>query len=57
MDKIIRNRGGLHNRVARQIFLQPSTLNETEQFLKSKKIVFSRFQIAECCTSAKEMRN
>ena len=47
-NKIIRNRGGLHNRVTRQIFLQPFTLNETEQFLKSKKIVLSRFQIAEC---------
>ena len=48
MNKIIRNRGGLHNRVTRQIFLQPFTLNETEMFLKSKKIVLSRFQIAEC---------
>ena len=48
MNKIIRNRGGLHNRVTRQIFLQPFTLNETEQFLKSKKIVMPRFQIAEC---------
>ena len=48
MNKIIRNRGGLHNRVTRQIFLQPFTLNETEQFLKSKKIALSRFQIAEC---------
>ena len=48
MNKIIRNRGGLHNRVTRQIFLQPFTLSETEQFLKSKKIVMSRLQIAEC---------
>ena len=48
MNKIIKNRGGLHNRVTRQICLQPFTLNETEQFLKSKKIVLSRFQIAEC---------
>ena len=48
MNKIIRNRGGLHNRVTRQIFLQPFTLNETKQFLKSKKIVLSNFQIAEC---------
>ncbi|MDR1544964.1 MAG: ATP-binding protein [Prevotellaceae bacterium] len=47
MNKIIKNRGGLHNRVTRQIFLQPFTLNETEQFLKSKKIVMPRFQIAE----------
>jgi len=48
MNKIIRNRGGLHNRVTRQIFLQPFTLNETELFLKSKKMVLSRFQIAQC---------
>ena len=48
MNKVIKNRGGLHNRVTRQIFLQPFTLNETEQFLKSKKITLPRFQIAEC---------
>jgi AAA+ ATPase superfamily predicted ATPase len=48
MNKIIKNRGGLHNRVTRQICLGQFTLNETEQFLKSKKIVLSRFQIAEC---------
>ena len=48
MNKIIKNRGGLHNRVTRQMLLEPFTLNETEQFLKSKKMVLSRFQIAEC---------
>jgi AAA+ ATPase superfamily predicted ATPase len=48
MNKIIKNRGGLHNRVTRQISLEPFTLNETEAFLKSKKIKLSRFQIAEC---------
>ena len=48
MNKIIKNRGGLHNRVTRQICLEPFTLSETEQFLKSKKITISRFQIAEC---------
>jgi len=48
LNKIIKNRGGLHNRVTRQICLLPFTLHETELFLKSKKIVMSRFQIAEC---------
>jgi AAA+ ATPase superfamily predicted ATPase len=48
LNNIIKNRGGLHNRVTRQIALEPFTLNETEQFLKSKKIRLSRFQIAEC---------
>jgi len=48
INRIIKNRGGLHNCITRQIALEPFTLNETEQFLKSKKIVLSRFQIAEC---------
>lgn len=48
MNKIIKNRGGLHNRVTRQIFLHPFTLNETEQFLKARKITMTHFQIAEC---------
>jgi Predicted ATPase (AAA+ superfamily) len=48
INKIIKNRGGLHNRVTRQMFLSPFTLNETEQFLKAKKITVPRFQIAEC---------
>ncbi|MDR1720584.1 MAG: ATP-binding protein [Dysgonamonadaceae bacterium] len=46
--KIFKNRGGLHNRVTRQIALQPFTLAETEQFLKAKKTKMSRLQIAEC---------
>jgi len=45
--KIIKNRGGLHNRVTRQIYLQPFTLHETELFLQSKNIDIPRNQIAE----------
>ena len=48
MNKIIKNRGGLHNRVTRQLLLHPFTLKETEQFLKAKKITIPRIQIAEC---------
>jgi len=48
VKNIFKNRGGLHNRVTRQIALQPFTLNETEQFLKAKKIKLTRLQIAEC---------
>ena len=48
INKIFKNRGGLHNRVTRQIALQPFTLSETEKFLKAKKIKLSRLQIAEC---------
>ena len=48
MNKIVKNRGGLHNRVTRQMCIEPFTLHETEQFLKTRKIAMSRFQIAEC---------
>jgi len=47
-NKILRNRGGLHNRVTHQICLNPFTLHETEKFLQSRNIVLDRYQIAEC---------
>ncbi|MCL2327787.1 MAG: ATP-binding protein [Bacteroidetes bacterium] len=47
-NKIIKNRGGLHNRVTAQMYLNPFTLKETEEFLEYKNIKFSRYQIAEC---------
>lgn len=45
--KVIRNRGGLHNRVTRKIRLLPFTLSETEAFLKSKKINLERYHITQ----------
>ena len=47
VDKILRNRGGLHNRVTVQIPLEPFTLRECEAFAESRKLGFSRLQIAE----------
>ena len=38
INNIISNKGGLYNRVTQQIKLDPFTLNETLQFLKSKAI-------------------
>jgi Predicted ATPase (AAA+ superfamily) len=46
--KILKDKGGLHGRVTRQIHLQPFTLKETERFLKSKQIKLPRLQILEC---------
>ena len=46
-DKVINNRGGLHNRVTQQIHLKPFTLAECEEFFKEKKLSLSRKQIAE----------
>ena len=51
VDKVINNHGGLHNRLTRQIHLQPFTLAETEQFLKGKGIRWNRYDVAQCYMS------
>lgn len=38
IKKIIRNRGGLHNRLTRKIKLEPFTLSEVKAFFKYKRI-------------------
>jgi uncharacterized protein len=45
--KVIRDKGGLHNRVTEKIRLLPFTLDETERFLKSKKINLEQYHIAQ----------
>ena len=47
IKKIINDKGGLHNRVTRKIHLQPFTLQETQQFLKSKKISHDPYQVMQ----------
>jgi uncharacterized protein len=47
VNKIIMNRGGLHNRITERIHLSPFTLAETEAFLKQKGGVFDRYQLLE----------
>ena len=46
INKLITNRGGLHNRVTNRMKIEPFTLAETELFLKSKNITLDRYQIA-----------
>ncbi|WP_162923609.1 AAA family ATPase [Arachidicoccus soli] len=47
IQKIIRNKGGLHNRISRQIRLLPFNLNETAQFLKSRGISYTHYDITQ----------
>ncbi|MBO9573503.1 MAG: AAA family ATPase, partial [Chitinophagaceae bacterium] len=47
IQKVINNRGGLHNRVTRRLRLLPFTISETENFLKAKKINIDRYQILQ----------
>lgn len=46
MDKLINNHGGLHNRLTCQLFLEPFTLGESEQFLEWKGFHLSRYDVA-----------
>ncbi|NOQ71593.1 MAG: AAA family ATPase [Crocinitomix sp.] len=47
VQKIIKNRGGLHNRISTKIRLQPFTLGETQQFLKSRNINYTQYDILQ----------
>ncbi len=44
IQKVVNNRGGLHNRITKQIHLQPFTLLETEEYLKARKVHLNRYQ-------------
>lgn len=48
VNEVLRNRGGLHNRVTRPIPMAPFTLKECEEYASWKRMPFSRWQLAEC---------
>ena len=47
-DKLIKNRGGLHNRIRHRIYLKPFTLKESEEYLQSRGVDWDRYQILQC---------
>lgn len=47
IQNIVRNKGGLHNRITRRIRLLPFNLQETELFLQSKYIRLDRYQLLQ----------
>ena len=48
IKNIVGDKGGLHNRLTRQILLQPFTLKECEEFFQTQCIPLTRYQMAEC---------
>ena len=48
VNKLLGDKGGLHNRVTHSMYLAPFTLGETEEFLKYNGVVFNRHQVTEC---------
>ena len=47
INNIIHSKGGLYNRVSRQLFLEPFTLSECEEYCSRKNLSLSRKQIIE----------
>jgi len=47
IEKIINNKGGLHNRVTETIYLQPFTLAQTERYLALNKVKLNHKQMTE----------
>lgn len=47
VNKVLKNHGGLHNRVTYRLPIQPFTLYECEQYMRSRKIGFSRYDLLE----------
>lgn len=43
INKVIRDRRGLHNRISYPIRLMPFSLHETEQYLKSRRVNLTRY--------------
>lgn len=47
VQKIINNKGGLHNRITQKIRLLPFNLSETDLFLRSKGIRYTQYDVAQ----------
>jgi uncharacterized protein len=45
INELIRNKGGLYNRLTHRFKIEPFTLKETEQFLQAQDIRLDRYQI------------
>lgn len=48
LNNLIKNRGGLHNRVTHKIPLKPFTLKECQEYFAARQFRLSTKQIAEC---------
>jgi uncharacterized protein len=47
IDKVVNNKGGLHNRITQRIRLLPFTLQETEIYLQHRHIRLERYQLLQ----------
>lgn len=47
LNKLINNKGGLHNRVTKRLKIKPFTLSECESLLQSKNTMLDKYQIIQ----------
>lgn len=47
IDKVVNNRGGLHNRITKRIRLLPFTLKETKEYLEYKNIRYEHYELLQ----------
>ncbi len=47
IQKVVKDTGGLHNRITKRIHLYPFTLAETEAYLQQRNIHFDRYQLVQ----------
>ncbi|HTD92473.1 MAG TPA: ATP-binding protein [Chitinophagaceae bacterium] len=47
IENIVRNRGGLHNRISQTIRLLPFTLGDTEKYLRGRGVNLDRYQLLQ----------
>jgi hypothetical protein len=44
IQKIVNDRGGLHNRITKRVFLKPFSLSETEAYLHHNQVFYNHYQ-------------
>lgn len=48
VNRLVKNQGGLHNRITSTIYLRPFNLRETEEYLLARKFTWDRYSILQC---------
>ena len=48
VNKLVKNKGGLHNRITEQIYLRPFRLGECEEYLHENGCHWDRYTILQC---------
>ena len=48
VNKLIKNQGGMHNRITEQVYLRPFRLGECEEYLHANGCLWDRYTILQC---------